>query len=72
LLAGKIISRISEVCEREISAREFFEHPTVARLAEFLSRNVRQDIGDEELAGMLADVESASDEEALEAMKKGS
>lgn len=70
LLAGKIISRISEVCEFEISFREFFEHPTVARLAELPSRNVPQDIGDEELASMLAEIESLSDEEALEAVKK--
>jgi hypothetical protein len=72
LLAGQIIARMSEVCKYEISHREFFDHPTVAELAELLSRNVRQDIGDKELAGMLADVESASDEEALEAVKKGS
>jgi acyl-coenzyme A synthetase/AMP-(fatty) acid ligase len=68
LLAGKIISRMSEVCEFEISFREFFEHPTVAQLAELLSRNMPQDIGAEELAGMLAEIES--DEETLEAEKK--
>ena len=72
MLAGQIIARMSEVCKYEINHREFFDHPTVAELAELLSRNVRQDIGDKEFAGMLADVESASDEEALEAMKKGS
>jgi hypothetical protein len=38
LLAGKIIARIADVCECEISYREFFEHPTIAELAELLSR----------------------------------
>jgi hypothetical protein len=59
---------MSEICEFEISFREFFEHPTVAQLAELLSRNMPQDIGAEELAGMLAEIES--DEETLEAEKK--
>ena len=37
LLAGKLIARISQVFIIEINFRDFFEHPTVAGLAEFLA-----------------------------------
>lgn len=43
LLAGKLIVRISEIGEVAISFRDFFEHPTVARLAALLSRKVPRD-----------------------------
>ena len=70
LLVGNIISRISETCQFEISFRDFFEHPTVALLAELVSRNLPKNIGDEELASLLVEIESVSEEEALEAVKK--
>ncbi len=69
LLAGRIISRIAEICEFEISFREFFDHPTVALLAELMSRH-RLQIGDTGLAGLLDEIESVSDEETSNAVKK--
>jgi amino acid adenylation domain-containing protein len=69
LLAGRIISRIGEICEFEISFREFFDHPTVALLAELMSPN-RLQIGDTGLAGLLDEIEPVSDEETSNALKK--
>lgn len=39
LLASTIISRVSDAFEVELSFRDFFECPTVARLAEIISRH---------------------------------
>jgi amino acid adenylation domain-containing protein len=70
LLANQIIARISEICDCQITPREFFEHPTVAQLADLLSKKTRAGFNDEELAGILADVESIPDTEAPGAVKK--
>jgi amino acid adenylation domain-containing protein len=70
LLAVKIISRMAEFCQREISAREFFDHPTVAQLAELLGQTRPREITSKELAGILVEIESISDKEALDAASK--
>jgi hypothetical protein len=60
LLASMIISRVTDAFRVEISLRDFFECPTVARMAEIISQSREN----KELAGMLTDLESLSDEEA--------
>jgi amino acid adenylation domain-containing protein len=70
LLANRIIARITEICDCQITPREFFEHPTVAQLADLLSKKACPGINDEELAAILADIESTPETEAPEAGKK--
>jgi acyl-coenzyme A synthetase/AMP-(fatty) acid ligase len=66
LLAGKIVWRLSEVCGFEIGFREFFEHPTVAQLAEFLSRSGPA----EQRAGMPPENKLVSDKETHDPEKE--
>ena len=69
LHAMSIISRATEVFKVEISLREFFELPTVARMAEMISRQelTNSDAG---LSGTLAAVESLSDDQAVRLLEK--
>jgi amino acid adenylation domain-containing protein len=64
LLAGKIISRVADTFKVEIPFRDFFELPTVAHVAEIIRREKAKKVGDRELAGILTELESLSDEEA--------
>jgi hypothetical protein len=70
LLAGMIIARIAASLQFEIGFRDFFEHPTIALLAEFLIPNLPREFGDERTGNQLADVESTSSNGAPEAIKK--
>ena len=69
LLANRIISRVVDTFGVEISLREFFDHPTVAHTAKIVNRNVTSGIGADEI-NILADVESLSEEESHELLKK--
>jgi hypothetical protein len=65
-----IIARIAASLQFEIGFRDFFEHPTIALLAEFLIPNLPREFGDERTGNQLADVESTSSNGAPEAIKK--
>jgi acyl-coenzyme A synthetase/AMP-(fatty) acid ligase/acyl carrier protein len=64
LLATQVISRVINTFKVELPIKSLFESPTVAAMAVFITENMAKNAGDEELARMLAESESISDEEA--------
>jgi amino acid adenylation domain-containing protein len=70
LHAMSMISRATEIFKVEISLREFFELPTVAHMAEMISRQELTDYNEVDLSETLAAVESLSDEQALRLVEK--
>lgn len=63
LLATQVMSRLRDVFEVEIPLRGLFENPTVAELAVPIQALAKKATS-EEIAGLLLDLESLSDEEA--------
>jgi amino acid adenylation domain-containing protein/non-ribosomal peptide synthase protein (TIGR01720 family) len=63
LLATRVLTRVRDAFDVELTLRDVFEHPTVARFAEHvLSRRLeREDAG--ELGDLVADLEGLSEEE---------
>ncbi|MEE9569909.1 MAG: phosphopantetheine-binding protein [Candidatus Binatia bacterium] len=64
LLATQVISRVINTFKLELPVKTLFESPTVANMAVVITENMAKKAGDEELALMLAELESLSDEEA--------
>ena len=64
LLATQVISRVRKTFQVELSPRTLFENPTVASLAVQIALGQAKKIVPEEMADVLADLESLSDEEA--------
>ena len=64
LLATQVISRVINTFKVELSIKTLFDSPTVADMAVVITENMAKKAGDEELARMLAELESLSDEEA--------
>ena len=64
LLATQVISRVIKTFRVELPLRSLFESPTVADMAVVITENMANKVGHEELARMLAELESLSDEEA--------
>jgi amino acid adenylation domain-containing protein len=69
LLAGTILSEVLRNFGVELELRDFLEQPTVAHMAEIISRNLATEIGDRDLR-LLDDLEALSEEEARQALKK--
>jgi amino acid adenylation domain-containing protein len=63
LLATRIIARITTRFKVDIPIKTLFESPTVAKIAEILVINGAKVINDEDLPGILGEIESLSDEE---------
>jgi amino acid adenylation domain-containing protein len=64
LLATQVISRVINTFKVELPIKSLFESPTVADMAVVITKNMAKKAGDEELARMLTELESISDEEA--------
>jgi acyl carrier protein len=64
LLASQVISRVINTFNVELPIKSLFESPTAADMAVVITENMAKKAGDEELARMLAELESLSDEEA--------
>ncbi len=64
LLATQVISRVINTFNVELPIKSLFESPTVADMAVVITENMAKKAGGEELARMLAELESISDEEA--------
>ena len=64
LAATRVISRVINTFKVELHIKSLFESPTVADMAVVITENMAKKAGDEELAHMLTELESLSDEEA--------
>ena len=64
LQAQQIINRVLAEFHVKVPLRSLLESPTVADMAVVITENIAKKAGDEELARMLAELESISDEEA--------
>ena len=64
LLATQIISRVINKFKVELPIQLLFESPTVAEMAQIIVQNQAKKVGPEDLARMLAELESISDEDA--------
>ncbi len=64
LLATQVISRVINTFKVELPIQFLFESLTVADMVVVITENMAKKAGDEELACMLAELESISDEEA--------
>jgi len=64
LLATRVISRAHKIFEVEVPVRILFEHPTIAGLALQIAQAEARKIAPQEMANLLAALESLSDEEA--------
>jgi acyl carrier protein len=72
LLATQVMSRVRNAFQLEIALRTLFENPTVADLAVQIVQLQAQSNAAEDVAQVLADVESLSDEEAKRLLAQGS
>jgi amino acid adenylation domain-containing protein len=64
LMAAKLISNLRRQLHVELSLIDVFQSPTIARLAAMIYQRQTQNEADEELASLLAEIESMTDEEA--------
>ncbi|MFQ5684548.1 MAG: phosphopantetheine-binding protein, partial [Candidatus Binatia bacterium] len=64
LLATRVISRVISTFKLELPIKTLFESPTVAEMAQIIIHNKAKLAGNKELARMLAELETLSDEEA--------
>ncbi|MCL1464884.1 AMP-binding protein [Argonema galeatum] len=64
ILAAQIVNRVREALQVELSFLIFFQQPTSAKMAVTIAQIQAETLEDEELADMLADIESLSDESA--------
>ena len=60
---ARVIARITKRFKVDIPIKTLFESPTVAKIAEILVINGAKAINDEDLPGILGEIESLSDEE---------
>ncbi len=67
LLAARVVARVTRNFKLDLPLRTVFDSPTVAELAEMI--NLRQMRREEEIADLLAELESLSDEEILSRLR---
>jgi amino acid adenylation domain-containing protein len=63
LTASRVISRVVKTFRLELPIKALFDSPTVAEMTVVITKNMAKKAGDEELARMLSELESLSDEE---------
>ena len=63
LAATRVISRVINTFKVELPIKSLFESPTVADMAVVITQNQAKNAGPKDLARMLTEVESLSDEE---------
>jgi surfactin family lipopeptide synthetase C len=66
LMAAKLISNLRRQLSVELNLIDVFQSPTIARMTELIYQRQTEDEADDELASLLAELESLSDEEAQE------
>jgi amino acid adenylation domain-containing protein len=71
LLAMQVISRVREAFQTDLPLRTIFEKPTVEELTMVITEKLLERGGGQEMPGLLAEVESLSDEETNNLLKQG-
>lgn len=66
LLAVQVMARLREELNTELPLRMIFDRPTVAAMAELIDAHQSQTHSEDEIAGLLAQIEQLSEEEARE------
>lgn len=66
LLAVQVMARLREELKTELPLRMIFDRPTVAAMAELIEAHQTQTHSEDEIAGLLAQIEQLSEEEARE------
>jgi len=64
LAAMRIVSRIIKTFHSELPVKALFESPTVAAMALVIAQNQAKNVGDEEFARILRELEAMSEDEA--------
>jgi Phosphopantetheine attachment site len=70
LLATQVISRVRQAFQMDLPLRTIFEKPTVEELTMAIMEKLSERGGGEEVARILAEVESLSDEETKNLLKQ--
>ena len=68
LKATQVVSRVRDTLHMELPLRTLFETPTVAEMAVIITQNMGKEAGGKELARMLSELDTLSDEEARRAL----
>jgi amino acid adenylation domain-containing protein len=64
LAASRVISRVIQTFQLELSVKELFGAPTVAKMAAIITENQTKRVDDAKLAQMLREIEAITEEEA--------
>src|SRR3990172_6913022 len=64
LAATRVVSQVIKKFQLEIPLQSLFQSPTVATMAAVIAKHQGKNLGDEELASILTELETLSDEEA--------
>ena len=70
LAASRVISHVIQTFQLEVPIKALFESPTIAKMAAIIEQNRTNPAGDAEVARMLCEVETMTDEEAEAAVKQ--
>ena len=66
LAATRVVSRVLKAFEMDLPIQSLFQSPTVEEMAKVIARHQAEKLSQEDLAGVLAELDALSDEEAKE------
>jgi amino acid adenylation domain-containing protein len=72
LIASTIVARMGEVFKIEISLRQFFERSTIAQMADLIKHSLQINLEGAELANVLTEIESLSEEQVRKVLDRRS
>jgi surfactin family lipopeptide synthetase A len=71
LVASQVISRVIKSFQLDLPVQALFQSPTVAEMAEVIAQNQAKKLSEEDLARILAELESLSEDQAQEFVDRG-